>query len=95
MSKIGAKVLLTVNLDIKDRLNNGQTGNISHNEFAQGSIRKVYAKVPDEQASLKATRYSYLDTQNSCVSIKNVKLTLQKRSTSASINRTHFHLTLA
>ena len=28
--KIGAKVMLTVNLDIQDRLINGQTGNISH-----------------------------------------------------------------
>ena len=28
--KIGAKLMLTVNLDIQDRLINGQTGNISH-----------------------------------------------------------------
>ena len=30
--------MLTVNLDIQGRLINGQTGNISHIEFAQGSV---------------------------------------------------------
>ena len=36
--EVGAKVMLTVNLDIQDRLINGHTGNTSHSEFAQGSI---------------------------------------------------------
>ena len=36
--KIGAKVMLTVNLDIQDRLINGQTGKISDIEFAQGIV---------------------------------------------------------
>ena len=31
--KIGAKVMLTVNVDIQDSLINGQTGNIEHIEF--------------------------------------------------------------
>ena len=56
--KIGAKVMLTVNLDIQDRLINGQTGNISHVEFAHGSVRKVYVKFSDEQAGLKTIRSS-------------------------------------
>ena len=33
--KAGAKVILTVNIDIQDRLNNGQIGIIRHIEFAQ------------------------------------------------------------
>ena len=41
--KIGTKVVLTVNLDIKDRLINYQTGNISHIEFAQG-LKVVFEK---------------------------------------------------
>ena len=36
--EIGAKMMLTVNLDIQDCLINGQTGNISHIEFVQGSV---------------------------------------------------------
>ena len=42
--KIGAKVMLTVNLDIHDPLINGQAGNINHIEFVQVSVRKVYVK---------------------------------------------------
>ena len=47
--KTGANVMLTVNLNIQDRLINGQTGNISHTELAQGSVRNVvYLKFSDE-----------------------------------------------
>ena len=41
--------MLTVNLDIQDRLINDQTGNLSCTEFAQGVVRKVYIKFPDEK----------------------------------------------
>ena len=56
MPKIGAKLMLTVNIDIQDHLINGQTGNISHIELAQGSACKIYVKFSDEQAGLKAIR---------------------------------------
>ena len=36
--KIGLKVMLKVNIDIQNGLINGQTGNINHIEFAQGSV---------------------------------------------------------
>lgn len=36
--RIGEKVILLVNLDIPDHLTNGQAGNISHTELAQGSV---------------------------------------------------------
>ena len=36
-SKTGAKVILTINIDIQNRLINGQAGIFRHNEFAQGS----------------------------------------------------------
>ena len=55
-------MMLTVNLDIQDCLNNGQTGNISQIEFAQISVQKLYVKFSDEQAGLKAVR-STLSTQ--------------------------------
>ena len=38
--KIGAKLMLVVNIDIQDRLINGQAGIIRHIEFAQASARK-------------------------------------------------------
>ena len=55
--KIGAKVMLTANLDIQDSLINGHTGNINHLEFTQGSGRKVYVNFSGEQTGLMAMRY--------------------------------------
>ena len=46
--KIGPKLMLTVNIDIQDRLINGQTGIIRHIGFAQVSACKVYIKFSDE-----------------------------------------------
>ena len=51
--KIGAKVMLTVNIDIQDRLINDQTGIIGYIEFAQGSACKVYVKFFDEKDDTK------------------------------------------
>ena len=53
--------MLTVNIDIQDRLINGQTGNSRHIEFAQGGDRKVYIKFSNKQVSSKVIRSSYLD----------------------------------
>ena len=39
--------MLIVNLDIRDHQINDQIGNISHVEFGQGSIQKVYVKFFD------------------------------------------------
>ena len=75
--KIGAKMMLAVNLEIQDRLINGKTGNISYTEFAQDSVRKVYVKLSDEQARLKAMRSSYLGRQILGFLLKNVKLRFQ------------------
>ena len=52
--KIGAKVMLTVNIDIQYRLVSGQTGNTRHLKFAQGSVWKVYVNFSDGHAGLKA-----------------------------------------
>ena len=38
---IGAKVMLTVNVDIQGCLINGQTGNVNHIEFVHGSLHNV------------------------------------------------------
>ena len=34
--------MLAVNIDIRDRLINDQTGNNRHIEFAEGSVCKIY-----------------------------------------------------
>ena len=51
--KIGAKVMLIVNVDIQDCLINDQTGNIKHIETAHGNARKLNVKFSDEEARLQ------------------------------------------
>ena len=53
-------MMLTVNIDIQDRLINGQTEVIRHIESAEISACKVCIKFSDEQAGSKAMRSSYL-----------------------------------
>ena len=95
--KTGAKVMLTVNVDIQDRLINGQTGNFKHNEFVQASIHKIYVRFSDEQAGLRAMRSSYLGEQNSWVAIEKceTEIPIKKELASSNIKRTQFPLILA
>ena len=94
--KIGAKVMLKIILDIQDRLNNDKTGNISHIEFPQSIVRKVYVNFFDEQAGLKVMRSSYLGRYNSWVSIKRceAEIPIKKGSASPSAKCTQFPLIL-
>lgn len=95
--KIGAKIMLTVNVDIQDRLINCQTRNVRHIEFAKGSILKVYVKCSDEQAGLKAMRPSYLCRQNVWVPIEKCETGISKKKglTCPLTKHTKFPLTLA
>ena len=72
--KIVAKVMLTVNIDIQDRLFNGQTGIIRHIEFAQGSVCKVCVKLSDEQVGSKSMISSYLGKKTLGSLLENRKL---------------------
>ena len=78
--KIGAKVILKVDLDIQDRLINCQKGNISHVKFGWGSAQKVYGKFSDEQVGLKAMRSSSLGRQNYWVPIEKIEAEIQKET---------------
>ena len=89
-SKIGAKVMLTVNKDIRDRLINGQTEIIRHIEYAQASARKVYVKFSDEWDGSKEMGSSYLGWENSWIPIE---VSIKKGSASPFIKRTQFLVT--
>ena len=95
--KIGAKVILTVNIDIKGRLINGQTGIFRHIEFAQGRALKLYIKPSVKQAGSKTMRSSYSGRQNCWVYIEKceTEISIKKGPASPSIKRTQFPLTLA
>ena len=67
--KIGARVMLTVNVDMQDCLVHGLTGNVKHIESVQSSIHKVHLKFYDEQACSRAMRSSFLLRQNCWLAI--------------------------
>ena len=89
MLRIGAKVMLTVDLEIQDCLINGQMTNLTYIEFARD--------FSDEQAGAKIMRLSFLGRQKFLVPIEKceTEIPINKRSTSPSIKRTQFLLTLA
>ena len=88
--KIHAKVMFPVYVDIQDRLMNGETVNIEHIEFVQGTIHKVYVKCSDKQIGTRAMRSSYLGRQNSLVAIEKcpTEIRIKKGSASPSIKQT-------
>lgn len=59
-------------------------------KFVQGSVRKSYIKMYDEQGGLKAMRSSYLGRQKVWAPIENCKTDIPRinGSTSPSMNRT-------
>ena len=96
--KIGAKAMLTANVDIQDRLINGQTGNAKHIEFIHRSIHKVYVHFSDEQAGLRAMRSSCIGRQNSWVAIEKCETEIPTKKggvASPNIKPTQFPFTLA
>ena len=52
--KIHAKVMLAANIDISDRLINGQIGLVRSFQMQIGNITKVYVEFNDKRAGLKA-----------------------------------------
>ena len=86
-----------VNMGIQHRLINGQTGSIRHIQLAKSSSHKVYVKFCDEQANSKAIRLSFLNRQNSWITIEKCETgtSIKKGTASPFIKHTQFLVTLA
>ena len=56
--KLNARVMLTVNIDLQDRLVNGQLGTIKHiSTDKQGNVAKIYIKFDDSKAGAKKKKF--------------------------------------
>ena len=98
--KIGARVMITSNIDISDRLINGQLGVVMYFEIIHNNTEIIYLKLDDAKAGLKAINNSnFAAKRSNWVSIKRVDTSIyikSKRSLSApSIRRTQFPLMLS
>ena len=95
--KIVARVMITANLDIPDRLINGQLGIVKHVKFEHGKVTTIYLKLDDHKAGLKEINgCDALARQNKWVPIKRhealIYIKTSKCSSSQSIRRTQFPL---
>ena len=95
--KIGAKVLLTANIDVGARLINGQVGKIRPFQIQRGKVMMVYAEFKDKKAGLKAMVKGNLSHTNRLVSIEKKVLLNIRRNTKklVAIKYTQFPLTLS
>lgn len=97
--KLQAKVMLTSNIDISDKLINGQIGTIHHIKTNScGKVIKIYLKIEDIFAGLKAMRTDTYAVQENVVPIDKVEKEIKFNkysSSSPSLKRLQFPLMLS
>ena len=55
--KIGARVMLTSNIDVLDKLSNGQIGTVAQIKLENHNVTIIYVKLDDESAGLKINKF--------------------------------------
>ena len=95
--KVGAKVMVTVTIDIKDRLINGQFGEVFGFKIVDNIINQVYIKFEDPQIGRKAIMSNQFTRTNCAVPIEKCEadIPISKGSVSPCIKRTQFPLALS
>ena len=97
--KVNARVMLTVNVDISDRLINGQIGTIKHiARNSNNSIIKIYIKFDDTEAGRKKIDTDHFARQNVWVPIEKAETSIAVKVNKVSspvIKRTQFPLMLS
>ena len=95
--KLVAKVMVTVNIDFKDRLINGQVGEVFGFKIVDHIINQVYIKFQDPQIGRKAIMANQITRAKCVVPIEKceVDIPISKGSVSPCIKRTQFPLALS
>ncbi|XP_066921397.1 uncharacterized protein [Clytia hemisphaerica] len=97
--KIGARVMLISNIDIEDRLINGQLGTVTDVKFRNNKAELIYVKLDDKTAGIKAQSKDQYAKATETVPIEKseVNFPFDKKNPYSSpiISRTQFPLKLA
>ena len=96
--KIGARVMLTTNIDVLDKLSNGQTGTLAHIKLENGNVATIYVKLDDKSAGLKLIISDIVAKRIKAIPLKRTGATINihpNKATSPAIKRTQFPLMLA
>ena len=92
--KVNARVMLTSNIDVLDKLSNGQIGTVFHIKVnSNQAVTKIYIKFDDDSAGLKRIGTDKFARQNNCIPIERVEAKI--KLSSPEIKRTQFPLMLA
>ena len=96
--KIGALVMLTTNIDVLDKLSNGQTGTVAHIKLENGNVVTIYVKLDDESAGLKLINSDIVAKRITAIPLKRTEATINihpNKTNPPAIKRTQFSLMLA
>ena len=96
--KVNARVMLTVNIDIADRLINGQIGTVKHILTDRGNVMKIYILMDDSNTGLKKRNSDALARQNLWIPVEKAEASIRLRANKESspvIKRTKFPLMLS
>ena len=93
--KFGSRVLLIDNIDISDRLIDGQIGVVKYITSTAGKITKTYVSFDNNQAGVRATSHDDLSRRHKWVPTERTEASFNIRKKSFTIKRTQFPLTLS
>ena len=97
--KINARVMLTTNINIQDRLINGQIGTVKHIEIKENELKAIYLELDVKRAGQFRMSGNDIIAKNSeWVPIKREEIYIylnKYKTTSPSIKRTQFPLALS
>ena len=97
--KINARVMLTTNINIQDRLINGQIGTVKHIEIKENEVKTIYLELDVKRAGqFRMSGNDIIAKNNEWVPIKREETYIyinKYKTTSPSIKRTQFPLALS
>ena len=97
--KVNARVMLTVNVDLEDRLVSGQLSTVKHFQKDQnGNVLKIYVAFDDCVAGLKSISKDSFASRNLWVPVKKAETNIRIRTnkdSSPAVAKTQFPLLLA
>ena len=97
--KINARVMLTTNINIQDRLINGQIGTVKHIEIKENEVKTIYLELDVKRAGqFRMSGNDIIAKNNERVPIKREETYIyinKYKTTSPSIKRTQFPLALS
>ena len=98
-SSQGARVMLTTNINIEDRLINGQMRTVKHIEIKENEVRTIYLELDDKcTGQIRMSGSDVIAKNNKWVPVKREETSIyltKYKSTSPTIKRTQFPLVLS